>query len=351
VRVNKNIYRVLIICALILAACQTAVVTPSATLPPTNTLTLTVTLSPTATLTPTFTATPLPTSTPTSTITPTIEPTPDRRTSIQRVLIISVDGLNPDAISLAPMRTLIGLMQQGAYTFTAQTINPSVTLPSHASMLTGLCPKKHGVDWNNYQPEKGFARGTDIFDLASKAGLQTVMFAGKEKLKQISESIDSITIINDSDTVITDTILANFPEEFGVMLIHFPTVDSMGHEHGWLSSEQLNVARRADQSIARLLAELDARGLSDETLVIITADHGGHDTQHGSTLLEDMTIPWMIKGPGVVPGHLGTAVHTTDTAATAAWALGLPLPAEWDGLPVLEAFGLPGKAHAKVVCP
>ena len=56
---------------------------------------------------------------------------------------------------------------------------------------------------------------------------------------------------------------------------------------------------------------------------------------------EDMTIPWFAAGPGIRPGPLTTTVHTMDTAATAAFALGLDRPAEWDGVPVYEAFGLP----------
>jgi hypothetical protein len=348
-RIIKKISRVPFLLLFILSACQPIALAPAATATPTSTLT--ATLSPTVTFTPTFTITPSLTATFTPTITPSVTPRPDPRTLIKRVLIISIDGLRPDAISLAPMQTLIYLAQQGAFSFNAQTIRPSATLPGHTSMLTGLCPKKHGVNWNDYRPENGFANGTDLFDLASDAGLQTVVFAGKEKLQQISESIDIFNFIPDRDTVITDNILADFPDDFGVMFVHFPTVDWMGHEHGWLSSDQLSVARRADKSIARLLAELDSRGLRDETLVIISADHGGHDTEHGSTQPEDMTIPWVITGPGVVTGQLKTAIHTTDTAATAAWALGLPLPAEWDGLPVLEAFGLPGQVHPEVVCP
>jgi hypothetical protein len=58
-----------------------------------------------------------------------------------------------------------------------------------------------------------------------------------------------------------------------------------------------------------------------------------------------MTIPWIATGPGIRAVRLMTPVNTTDTAATAAWALGLPLPAEWDGRPVLEAFGLPDPAE------
>jgi hypothetical protein len=44
---------------------------------------------------------------------------------------------------------------------------------------------------------------------------------------------------------------------------------------------------------------------------------------------------------GIQPKQLTIQVNTMDTAATAAFALGLLLPPEWDGVPVYEAFGLP----------
>jgi hypothetical protein len=52
-----------------------------------------------------------------------------------------------------------------------------------------------------------------------------------------------------------------------------------------------------------------------------------------------MTIPWIVAGPGVRVGYeIVGQVRVYDTAATAAWALGLLLPAEWEGRPVMEAF-------------
>lgn len=291
-----------------------------------------------------------PTSTPSPTETllppPTLTATP--APIAKRVIILSIDGLRPDAIELAPMPNLMNLMQSSAYSLTAQTIFPSSTLPSHSSMLTGLCPSKHGVNWNDYIPENGIAQGTDIFDLAHAAGMKTVMYVGKEKLQQVTDasSVDTFVYINDRDLVIMERLLANFPQDFGVLFIHFPTPDGMGHEYGWLSSEQLSVLFRSDEAIGQLLAYLDSTGLRGETLLIVTADHGGHKTTHGTSMPEDMTIPWIASGPGIRPGHLITQIHTMDTGATAAFALGLPLPIEWDGVPVMEAFGLPVTAQS-----
>ena len=317
---------------LLLLACQVpSLATPTAI--PTSTP------FPTNTDTPTATATFTPTATPTET--PTLTPTPAPHAS--RVLILSIDGLRPDAIYAAPMPNLIALMQNSAYTLNAQTVYRSVTLISHASMLTGVCPSKHGVDWNDYIPSRGYAIGTDLFDLAHAAGLQTVMYVGKEKLRQITEpqSTDIFTYVNDRDLVVAQRLIDDFPQDFGLLFVHFPLVDGMGHSYGWMSPQQLSVAFRADEALGNILAELDVRGLRDETLIIITADHGGHDATHGSSMPVDMTIPWIASGPGIVPGALTTTVHTYDTAATAAFVLSLPIPPEWDGVPVYEAFGLP----------
>jgi arylsulfatase A-like enzyme len=59
-----------------------------------------------------------------------------------------------------------------------------------------------------------------------------------------------------------------------------------------------------------------------------------------------MTIPWIAAGPGIQPKVLTTLIHTIDTAATAAFALGLPIPPEWDGAPVYEAFGQPVESQS-----
>jgi predicted AlkP superfamily pyrophosphatase or phosphodiesterase len=241
------------------------------------------------------------------------------------------------------MQRLMGLMQNGAYSFRAQTTYPSVTLSAHASMLTGLCPSEHGVNWNDYMPENGYAQGTDLFDIAHAAGLRTDMYVTKKKLVQLTEpsSLDNSVFVNDRDTVLMERLLDEFPQDFGLLFIHFGITDGMGHSYGWLSPQQLSVLYRADQALGQLLNKLDELGLRSETLIIITADHGGHQTTHGSNSPEDMTIPWIASGAGIQPKPLAGLIHTTDTAATAAFALGLPIPPEWNGVPVYEAFGLP----------
>ena len=74
-------------------------------------------------------------------------------------------------------------------------------------------------------------------------------------------------------------------------------------------------------------------------MVIVTADHGGHDKTHGLDIPDDMHIPWIAWGKGVKKNFTITAPVTTfDSAATALWLLDVPLPATFDGKPVTSAF-------------
>lgn len=292
-------------------------------------------------LTASFTAPPA-----TETALPTATATPAPRAA--RVLIVSFDGLRPDAIAAANMVNVLSLMQSGAYTLNARTIMPSTTLPAHSSMLVGTCPAKHIVRWNEYVPQNGFAIGKDIFDLAHAAGLRTAMVVGKEKLRQVTEpgSTDFFQFVDDTDKIvdpyrIEQLAIQQIAGGVGLMFVHFPNGDLAGHEFGWMSRTQLETYAFDDESLGYILETLKNRDLYADTMVIVTSDHGGHDTTHGFDVFEDMTIPWIVSGPGILPMQLTTQVHTMDTAATAAFALGLQLPPEWDGRPVYEAFGLP----------
>ena len=299
--------------------------------------------APTSAPIPTFTATF--TLTPTATPTPTPTPTPVAR----RVLIVSIDGLRPEEIALVQMHALGNLMTTGAFTVSAQAVFPSVTMPAHVSMLTGMYPSKHGVTSNQFD---GYAIGPSLFSLAHAAGLKTDMVASRRFLQQVTDpsDLDGFTFIDDSDTAIARYVAENFPIDFGVLFVYFHDNDKMGHSSGWPSEEQLSSLEQTDQALDILLQALDISGLRSETLIFVTADHGGHDSTHGSASPEGMPIPWVMAGPGVHHMGLTGPVSITDTAATAAWSLGPPLPVEWDGIPVYEAFGLPYQARPTPHC-
>ncbi|MGQ0600096.1 MAG: CapA family protein [Anaerolineales bacterium] len=311
-----------------LGACATG----SATMPPVFTL-----APPPATQPPgTPTLASISTATATSPTSPTLTPSPTPLPT-RRVAIISIDGLRPDALQQTPSPNIRGLAERGAFSFTAQTILPSVTLPAHTSMLTGYGPAVHKVDWNDYEPARGpLATVPTIFSHAHRAGLRTVLVAGKEKFKHLDVpgTLDAFVFAPAGDNDVTENTLAQIAAGFDLLFIHLPTVDQVGHSAGWMSEPYLSQVTRADEDVGRILT-----ALPPDTTILLTADHGGLGVTHGRDIPEDMTIPWIIAGPGVRMNYeLQQPVVTMDTAATAAFVLGLQLPGDAEGRPVLEAF-------------
>ena len=262
--------------------------------------------------------------------------------SIEHVVLISVDGLRPDALDRADTPVLDGLRRRGAYSAQAQAVLPSVTLINHASMLSGMGPEKHGITWNTLEAELGLVNGPTLFSEASQAGLSTAMVVGKPKLEHLvlPGSVDTYIYAGFLDVQVVDQALAvieaGLPD---ILFIHLPDVDSAGHATGWMSPGQLLAIGLTDRLIGQVVAGLEAGGYAERTLLIVTSDHGGTGKAHGSAAPEDTTVPWLAVGPGVPAGHsLEQEIVTYDTAATILYALNLPLPPRWDGRPVLEIF-------------
>jgi len=268
-------------------------------------------------------------------------------------LIISYDGMRPDAIPLAPMPNLMDMIANGAYAPTsAETIDYPATSPSHASMLSGLCMDKHGVIYDRYFQYMGYSKGVDIFDLAHAAGMRTVMIVSKDKLRQMAEpETTDVFEIRYGEPAVAEEAVNQINQDFGLMFVHFAGPDLRGHKYGWMSGEYFKVMRQGDEALGQILDALRQNNIMDSTLIIVTADHGGHDKAHIGTIIEDFRIPWLAYGQGVVPGQLDFMISTTDTAATAAYALKLPLQPDWDGIPVYAAFGQPQTiVHEKNPC-
>lgn len=315
---------------------------------PTDTPTIALTSPPTQTSTAVATSTPTqsPTVPPASSPIPSPSPLPTATLApfdgIRHVVIISIDGLRPDAIEQTDTPTLDALRARGAYQPAAQAVLPSVTLVNHASMLSGMSPAKHGIYWNSNEPDLGKINGPTLFSAAHKAGLSTAMVVGKPKLEHLvlPDSVDNYIYAGFTDRQVVNEAVGVIRESMpDLLFIHLPDVDSAGHAVGWMSPGQLLAVSLTDRLLGEVVTALEAQGYLADTLLIVSADHGGSGFKHGSDSPEDMTIPWLAVGPGVSAGIILTSpIITYDTAATALYALGAPLPAEWDGRPVKEIF-------------
>ena len=266
----------------------------------------------------------------------------------RHVILLSIDGLRPDAIQTYRAPTLQRLIREGSYTLGASTITPSKTLPSHTSMLTGEGPERHQVLWNNVVTAKqDEVEVPTIFGVSRSYGYRTAAFFSKSKFGPLQQpgTLDysqapggwfgrwaSARTVADVETHLQSATP-------NILFVHLSDVDRAGHSDGWMSPAYGRAVAVTDAAVARILAAADAKFGKGEYSVIVTADHGGHGRDHGSDDPRDVTIPWIAWGKGVTPGELRDArVRTMDTASTVVWLLGVPEPTDWAGQPITAAF-------------
>lgn len=256
------------------------------------------------------------------------------------VFLIVIDGLRPDALARARTPNIDRLWQSGLYTWNAQTILPSLTLPAMASLLSGLPPERHEILWNYWDPQRGRIAVPTIFDLAQQARIPTAAFVGKQKLEHLFQPETPLHILNSDARQIIEAAIAYFSKHRPqLLLIHLADADNAGHRYGWMTVKQLQAIERVDEAIGLLLKTLEELNILKDSVIIITADHGGHGRIHGTDDPRDLTIPWILWTPEIEIGReLAQLVRIYDTAATVLVALDLAIPAEWEGVPVLEAF-------------
>lgn len=266
----------------------------------------------------------------------------------RHVIVVSVDGLRPDAIAEYEAPTLQRLMQEGSYTLSARTIHPSKTLPSHTSMLTGLPPEQHGVLWNNVATADADSVDLpNVFSVARQHGYSTAAFFSKAKFQplQVEGTLDYSQAPGglfgkwSSERTVSDVEKYMKSAQPNLLFVHLTDPDAVGHRKGWMTEAYGRAVLSADRAIGRLIAIAEQTYGRGRFSLIVTADHGGHGTNHGSDDPRDVTIPWIAWGQGVRnTGAMELGVQTMDTAATVLWLLAVPEPTAWTGQPVVGAY-------------
>jgi arylsulfatase A-like enzyme len=279
----------------------------------------------------------------------------------EHVVVVSIDGLRPDAIEPFGAAEILRMMRRGRYSLQARTILPSNTIPSHTSLVTGVEPGIHGVTWNDRTSllvalltlSDRRRQVPTFFDLAEEAGLSSAAVMAKSQMRQLGRpaSLDRLETpffpfphikrewTAERVAAELETYLIAEGGRPNLLFLHLADPDLAGHDHGWMSEEYGAAVRRADRALARLLAAADTAFGPDGYTAILTSDHGGLGDGHGGADPREVTIPWITTGRGVDGvGELAMPIGIADTGATALWLLGVPLPSGWTSRPVEAAY-------------
>ncbi len=278
------------------------------------------------------------------------EPAPKPR--VAHVIIVGVDGMSTDGVQKADTPVMHDMMKHGSWTMHARGVLPTTSAPNWASIINGVGPEQHGVTSNDWQagdfafPVSVIGSGgffPSIFQVLAEQHpdwdvasiYQWEGFGNLYDHRFVRYDIHGRD--EDATTDLAAAYIASKKPAF--LFMHLDLVDDAGHTFGHGSPNYYAAVAKADRLIGRIRRAVADAGIADDTVILVTADHGGIGKGHGGQSLAELEIPWIASGKGIVPDNrLDFPVNTFDTPATVAWLLGAKIPYAWLGRPVLPAM-------------
>lgn len=239
------------------------------------------------------------------------------------VIMISIDGLIPDYY-LEPARlglrvpNLVKMKLGGAYAEGVEGVFPSVTYPSHTTLITGVRPSVHGIVQNRIfeaptapQTREWYwfseaLKTETLWSMAKKAGLVTASVGwpvtvgadidynvpeiadpsenpptGKRTAQYSTPGLLAKALEGGSGgdnttdgrrCTISEYILNTYKPN--LMLIHLIALDDAHHKNGPRSPAALETAERMDGYVGRIIEATRKAGIFDQTTFFLVSDHG-----------------------------------------------------------------------------
>ena len=323
------------------------------------------------------------------------------------VILISIDTLRADHLGCygyeRPTSPTLDALATNAVQFASVTAPSPWTLPSHATLLTGLYPHNHGV--KNYGTRLDEKTPTIASVLAAKGYLTKAIvnhhflgpnfglmrgFEDFEYVSEWSDDPDERRLIDRGDLITQKALdwLAQTDSPFFLFLHYFDLhsdyaarpeyralfagdyagpIDGTNEQLLSIRANRVRLEaadrdhlvalydaeiRQLDDQLARLMRWLDEQGLSERTLLVVTSDHGEEFMEHGSVLhgrtmyQEVIAIPLLVRGPGIPRGtRVAQNVSLADVAPTLLDVLGLSIPRGIDGRSVAAYWEHPDRLH------
>lgn len=278
-----------------------------------------------------------------------LEPLTGRDTPIaQRVILLVLDGLRADLVGDARFPHLARIAASGATTTEATTVLPSVTACAMTSLLSGVAPVEHGVRSDRFALPRPDAQLRCLGRTVAAAGLPVSGFVRQVPwlLRPLAARLVSalgLTTVRFAAPHAHSLLHAALPfvaqQHRGLLIMHWPDGDTIGHRAGWMSPAYLAAVARMDHALGTLLWAVE-EGPAD-TLLVVVADHGGGGrvpTHHDSAHPLDCTIPIILHGDAVQCVRLPDGLSLLDVPPTILAALGIAIPASYAGRVITDAF-------------
>ena len=249
----------------------------------------------------------------------------------RHVVLISIDGFRPDFYldKSWPAPNLQHLKLEGVYARGVRSVFPSVTYPSHTTIITGAYPAHHGIYYNApYQSKKGrwyweesYIKVPTLWEAVKTAGLTSgslmwpvtvgapIDYNFPVRRADNDETTDQLTVTlpfisplelidefqkNKHDKLTAADFKANTIDitigkmasyiiktyKPNLMALHFVSVDHAEHTFGREGLRVKEAVAIVDSMVGVVIKSIGEAGLQDSTTIIITGDHGFVNTTH-----------------------------------------------------------------------
>ena len=272
----------------------------------------------------------------------------------KKVLFIGIDGTRFDAVEKGATPNLDALQESGIYSPTCLILgdryqkNDTVSGPGWSTILIGVWADKHGVQNNSFKGRNYtefphfFARLKEVRPAAQAVSLVTwepihsyITTAANVSINYESKA-HGVLDYDRYDTQATDEAVKQLTEgNPDVLFLYIGQVDVAGHTHGFHPSvpQYIEAVERADKLVGGVVAAVKARktAADEDWLVIVTSDHGGKGTGHGSghKTPEILNSFLIVSGPSAQRGMFEQQVYLVDAPVTALAHLGVKAKDEW----------------------
>jgi len=282
------------------------------------------------------------------------------RKKAKHVIMIGIDGWASEAVRQAPAEDLPNvhfLMDHGSWTLAKRSVMPSASAINWTSMFNGLPTEMHGFDkWNS-------TRGTIPSTSDNGHGIPpTIYTILREQFPDAEMGIvydwNGIGAVCDTNAVDYNHYIVtygskNIPvEEYTKLAVdyikekkplfftfYYGVQDHVGHTKGWYSPEYMECQKEIDKGVGMIIQAIKDAGIMDDTVIIMSADHGGKGKGHGKFTLLELETPFIVYGKKIKAGHEFTApMMQYDTAAIIADILGAKIPEDWRGKAFKEIY-------------
>ncbi|MES2791908.1 MAG: sulfatase-like hydrolase/transferase [Planctomycetota bacterium] len=288
------------------------------------------------------------------------------------VLVVTLDTTRADHLGCyghdaARTPALDALAASGVLFERAYATAP-LTLPSHATMFTGLYPPEHGLRTNGQSrladsiptlaetlAARGYATGGFVasFVLDSKFGLDRGFSSYGDDMSGSGPADHALHRYRPGNLVVDEALewLNGNAQRPFLCWVHLYDPHSPYLSHPDLFGEEFKARPYdgemtfVDRQLGRLQNFLKQRGIADRTLIVVIGDHGEgldehHERTHGKMLYNStMQVPLILSQPGILPAgrRVAESVSLVDVFPTILDALQISLRSQVSGRSLLAA--------------